>query len=170
MGAPKGGHYDDIGTIWGPRNHQTHVMWSSVYWLVFCFFLLSFHILSGWSVCMVKGHKEHHRHHMNMRSLPPTTTREMQGLVGFHSTPPTEGVESTSWNSVCLSVCLSVRHHFNISNLGPSNHRRIMLDPTHYASLERRWHQGWQWQWQRHTQRQIQIQRRRQGQWQRQNA
>ena len=38
----------------------------------------------------------------------------------------------------CLSVCLSVRHHFNISNLGPSNHRRIMLDPTHYASLERR--------------------------------
>ena len=40
--------------------------------------------------------------------------------------------------SVCLSVCLFVRHHFNISNLGPSNHRRIMLDPTHYASLERR--------------------------------
>ena len=26
----------------------------------------------------------------------------------FHSTPPTGGVESTSWNSVCLFVCLSV--------------------------------------------------------------
>ena len=39
---------------------------------------------------------------------------------------------------LCLFVCLFVRHHFDISNLGPSNHRRIMLDQTHYASLERR--------------------------------
>ena len=47
----------------------------------------------------------------------------------------------------CLFVLLSVRHHFNISNLGPSNHRRIMLGPTHCASLERC--QWWQLQWQR---------------------
>ena len=39
--------------------------------------------------------------------------------------------------SVCLFVYLFVRHHFNISNLGSSNHRKVMPDPTHYASLER---------------------------------
>ena len=51
----------------------------------------------------------------------------------------------------CLSVLLSVRNHFNISNLGPSNHPRIMSDTTYYTSLERGWHQRWQGQWQRHT-------------------
>ena len=30
----------------------------------------------------------------------------------FHLTPPNEGVESTSWNSVCLSVCTSSLQHF----------------------------------------------------------
>ena len=40
------------------------------------------------------------KHHSNHRSSQ---------LISFHSTPPTGGVESTSWNSVCLFVCLSVR-------------------------------------------------------------
>ena len=70
-------------------------------------------------------------------------------------TPPTGEVESTSGNSVCLSVITST---FPV--WGPSNNRRIMLDTTHYASLE--WHQ--QRQWQRHTKRQIQRQRQRQWQ------
>ena len=39
--------------------------------------------------------------------------------------------------SVCLIVCLIVRHHFNISNIGPSNHPRIMSDPTYHTSSER---------------------------------
>ena len=73
----------------------------------------------------------------------------------FHSTPPTGGVESIRGNSVCLYV----RHHFNISNLGPSNHPRIMLGLTYYTSLDRGWHQRWQWQWQRRTQRQRQRQK-----------
>ena len=73
-----------------------------------------------------------------------------------------KGVESTSWNSVCLFVCLSVRNRFNISNIWPSNHPRIMSDTTYYTSLERGWHQRRQWQWQRHTQRQIRRQRQRQ--------
>ena len=47
---------------------------------------------------------------------------------------------------------LSVCNHFNISNLGPSNHCRIMSDSTHYTSLERGWRQRWHWQ--RHRQRQ----------------
>ena len=67
-----------------------------------------------------------------------------------------------------LSVCVSVRHHFNFSNLGPSNHHRIMSDPTYHTSLERGWHQQWQWQWKRDRQRQMQRKRRRQ--WQRQNT
>ena len=53
-------------------------------------------------------------------------------LNHFHSTLPNGRVESTSWNSVCGSV----RHHFTISNIGPSNHPRIMSDPTYYTSLE----------------------------------
>ena len=36
----------------------------------------------------------------------------------------------------CLFVCLSVRHHFNISVLWPSNHPRIMSDPTYYIPLD----------------------------------
>jgi len=43
--------------------------------------------------------------------------------------------------SVCHSVILSFRHHFNISNIGPSNHPRIMSDPTYYILLERGGHQ-----------------------------
>ena len=71
-------------------------------------------------------------------------TRSLSKFVMiFHLTPPKEGVKSTVWNSVCLSVC----HHLNISNIGPSNHPRIMSDPTCYTSLERGWGQQWQWQW-----------------------
>ena len=77
----------------------------------------------------------------------------------FHSTPPNRRVESTSWNSGCLSVWLSVCHQFNISNTGSSNHLRIMSDPTYYTSLEKWIFQQWQWHWQRHTQWQIQRQR-----------
>ena len=33
-------------------------------------------------------------------------------MLSFYSTPSTEGVESTRGNSVCLSVCVSVRNHF----------------------------------------------------------
>ena len=77
----------------------------------------------------------------------------------FHSTHLTQRRgQSTSWNSVCFSVCLSVRHRFNISNIGPLNHPKTMSDPTYYTSLERGWHQRWQWQWRRHTQRQWQRQ------------
>ena len=36
-------------------------------------------------------------------------------IVVFYSTPSTEGVESTRGNSVRLSVCLFVRHHFSPS-------------------------------------------------------
>ena len=32
-------------------------------------------------------------------------TKEKFFFFNFHSTPPTGWVESTSWNSVCLSVC-----------------------------------------------------------------
>ena len=70
--------------------------------------------------------------------------------------------EGSSLQVEILSVCLSVRHHFIISNLGPSNHPRIMSEPTYYTPLERGWHQRWQGQWQRHTQRQIPRQRQRQ--------
>ena len=35
--------------------------------------------------------------------------------------------EGSSLQVEILFVCLSVRHHFNISNLGPSNHRKITL-------------------------------------------
>ena len=80
----------------------------------------------------------------------------------LHSNPSTGEIESTSCNFVCLSVCLYIRHHFNISNLGPSNRPRIMLCPTHYTLLDRGWHQRWRWQWQRRTQRQRQ--------WRRQNT
>ena len=34
--------------------------------------------------------------------------------------------EGSSLQGEILSVCLSFRHHFNISNIGPSNHPRIM--------------------------------------------
>ena len=54
-------------------------------------------------------------------------------LNTFHSTLPNGRVESTSWNSACLVV----RHHFNISNTGPSNHPRIMSNPTYHTSSER---------------------------------
>ena len=37
----------------------------------------------------------------------------------------------------CLIDCLIVRHHFNISNIGSSNHPRIMSDPMYHTSSER---------------------------------
>ena len=40
--------------------------------------------------------------------------------------------EGSSLQVEILFVCLSVRHHFNISVLWPSNHPRIMSDPTYY--------------------------------------
>ena len=46
----------------------------------------------------------------------------------------TGGVESLQAKILC--VCLFVRHRFNISNLGPSNHLIIMSDPTYYVSLD----------------------------------
>ena len=88
-------------------------------------------------------------------SIFPITSWIYPKHIVFYSTPSTEGVESKRGNSVCLSV----RHHFNISNLGPSNHPRIMLGLTYYTSLDRGWHQRWQWQWQRRTQRQRQRQK-----------
>ena len=47
----------------------------------------------------------------------------------------TEGIESTSWKSVFLSVC----HHFKISNIGPLYHPRITPDPTYHILLGRGW-------------------------------
>ena len=49
--------------------------------------------------------------------------------------------EGSSLQVEILWFCLFVRHHFNISNIGPSNHPRIMSDPTYYTSLERGGHQ-----------------------------
>ena len=43
-----------------------------------------------------------------------------------------------------LKFCLRFRHHFDISNIWPSNHPRITSDPTYYTSLERGRHQQWQ--------------------------
>ena len=68
-------------------------------------------------------------------------------------------LEGPSLQVDILSVYLYVRHHFYISNLGPSNHTRSMSDPTYLTSLERGWHQRWQWQWQRCTQWWLQRQR-----------
>ena len=36
-----------------------------------------------------------------------------------------------------LSVCLSVCHHFKISNIGPLYHPRITPDPTYYILMGR---------------------------------
>ena len=38
---------------------------------------------------------------------------------------------------VCLSVCLSVCHHFKISNIDPLYHPRITPDPTYHILLGR---------------------------------
>ena len=52
--------------------------------------------------------------------------------TGFHTTPSTGGVESTSGNSVCLFVflpfCPFFRNSFEISYPGPLYHPRIALD------------------------------------------
>ena len=89
-----------------------------------------------------KSGLEIQHHHQSSRGILIQKKLIFQGmLLSFHSPPPTGGVESIRGNSVCLSVrlyvCTSVRHHFNISNLGPSNHPRIMLGLTYYTSLDR---------------------------------
>ena len=49
---------------------------------------------------------------LNYCSSQPSMVNWLIGpIFPFSSTPSTEGVESTRGNSVCVSVCLSVRNH-----------------------------------------------------------
>ena len=80
-----------------------------------------------------------------------TTTFLLEGkhhlLHGLHIQ---FSLDCSYWRGwVCkFKFCPFVRHHFNIPNLGPSNHPRfwddwrIMSEPTYYT-LERGWHQRW---------------------------
>ena len=60
-----------------------------------------------------------------------------QGTKILHWSPVGSGFFTRVYKlKFCLSVLLSVRNHFNISNLGPSNHPRIMSEPTYYTPLD----------------------------------
>ena len=61
--------------------------------------------------------------------------------VYFHSIPFFRRGSSLQVEnlSVCLFVCLSVCHHFKISNIGPLYHPRITPDPTYHILLGRGW-------------------------------
>ena len=78
------------------------------------------------------------------RHLPPPFFRTSAAPIFTRPLLPEGSSLQVEILFVCLSVCQFVRHHFIISKLGPSNQPRIMLGPTHYASLDRGGHPGCQ--------------------------